>query len=203
MQSTFPASASPLLHALRAGTAKHHSDLERRLPFFSEAFDLTSFISLTQAYYGFYIGLEEALQNSCQIPVNFDLPSRLKSPLLHQDLVALGVSKNSIYTLPFCECIPTINSQGAFLGVMYVLEGATLGGQIIARRISERFHLDASTGTAFFNAYGADTGRRWQQFLYYLNHCSVPRDDFGLAVNAAKATFRSFEAWLETKEVLV
>lgn len=38
---------------------------------------------------------------------------------------------------------------------MYVLEGATLGGQIISRSLGGRFGLTPQTGLRFCSSYGA------------------------------------------------
>lgn len=120
-------SVSPVLQALRAGTSELHIALEKRLPFFSDTLDQTAFLHLMQAYYGFYSSLEQALLDCDSVVADFDLRSLLKSPTLRGDLLALGMSNEALALLPRCQQLPEIDSLPAFLGVMYVLEGATLG----------------------------------------------------------------------------
>ncbi|WP_405123432.1 biliverdin-producing heme oxygenase [Pseudomonas sp. M20] len=192
----------PVLQDLRAGTAELHIALEKRLPFFSDTLDTQAFVRLVQAYYGFYLPLENALLRSDAIPAGFDLTPRLKASTLRTDLHALGVSAEALQGLPQCEQLPVIDSSAACLGVLYVLEGATLGGQILRREISSRLGLEADNGAAFLDIYGAATGRRWRDFIEYLGSRPMSVAERAAVVTAAQTTFSSFEHWLESREVL-
>jgi len=190
----------PVLQDLRAGTAELHIALEKRLPFFSDTLDLQAFERLIRAYYGFYQPLENALQDSGAIPADFDLVSRLKTPTLQRDLQALGANGGEF---SLCCHLPAIDSAAACLGVLYVLEGATLGGQILRREIAARLGLGADNGAAFLDIYGAATGRRWRDFIEYLGSRPMHADEREIVVTAAHTTFSCFERWLESQEVLV
>ncbi|CAI8759071.1 heme oxygenase (biliverdin-IX-beta and delta-forming) [Pseudomonas sp. IT-93MI4] len=192
----------PVLQDLRAGTAELHIALEKRLPFFSDTLDSNAFLRLMQAYYGFYRPLESALLDSGVIPVDFDLAPRLKAPTLFNDLQALGLTAEAIARLPLCQSLPVIDSSDACLGVLYVLEGATLGGQILRREIASRLSLNADNGAAFLDIYGAATGRRWRAFIEYLGSRSLDASEREAVVAAARTTFSCFERWLESREVL-
>ena len=195
--------APSLLEALRSGTAQLHVAQEKRLPFFSPRLDAHGYGRLLAAYYGFYHPLESRLYDSAMIPMGFDQTLRVKTPTLHSDLIALGLSNQAIVALPLCPSLPLLGTPAACLGVLYVLEGATLGGQVLRREMARRLALDASNGGAFLNVYGVETGRRWKDFLDYLGH--VPLDDLGRqqAVDAACSTFSCFEQWLDSQEVLL
>nr|WP_315447698.1 biliverdin-producing heme oxygenase [uncultured Pseudomonas sp.] len=192
----------PVLQDLRAGTAELHIALEKRLPFFSDTLDIPSFVHLMQAYYGFYQPLENALQRSGSVPDDFDLTPRLKTQTLRSDLQALGVTPQVLENQPFCDQLPLIDSSAACLGVLYVLEGATLGGQILRREISARLGLEADNGAAFLDIYGAATGRRWRDFIEYLGNRPMAATEREAVVQAAQTTFSCFERWLESREVL-
>ncbi|WP_027613161.1 biliverdin-producing heme oxygenase [Pseudomonas sp. URIL14HWK12:I6] len=192
----------PVLQDLRAGTAELHIALEKRLPFFSDTLDSNAFVRLMQAYYGFYRPLESALLDSGVIPVDFDLAPRLKTQILLNDLQALGLTAEAIARLPLCQSLPVIDSNDACLGVLYVLEGATLGGQILRREIASRLSLNADNGAAFLDIYGAATGRRWRAFIEYLGSRSLDASEREAVVAAARTTFSCFERWLESREVL-
>jgi heme oxygenase len=192
----------PVLQDLRAGTAELHIALEKRLPFFSDTLDSNAFVRLMQAYYGFYRPLESALLDSGAIPVDFDLAPRLKAQTLFNDLRAQGLTPETIAHLPLCQSLPVIDSSAACLGVMYVLEGATLGGQILRREIASRLSLNAANGAAFLDVYGAATGRRWRDFIEYLGSRSLDASEREAVVAAARTTFSCFERWLESREVL-
>ena len=192
----------PVLQDLRAGTAELHIALEKRLPFFSDTLDTQAFVRLMQAYYGFYLPLENALLHSDAMPADFDLTPRLKAPTLRADLHALGVSAEALQSLPHCQQLPIIDSSAACLGVLYVLEGATLGGQILRREIATRLGLEADNGAAFLDIYGAATGRRWRDFIEYLGTRPMSAAERAAVVTAAQTTFSCFEHWLESREVL-
>ena len=196
-------SAPPLLEALRKGTALLHVALEKRLPFFSECLDAGAYRRLLQAYYGFYAPMEAALRDCELIPEGFDQALRVKTPTLMSDLRALGLSDKAISALPRCAHLPCLDTPAACLGALYVLEGATLGGQVLRREMLRRLGLDESSGTAFLNIYGAETGRRWKEFLDYLGRMSLDTSATQGAAQAARSTFSCFEQWLDSQEVLL
>lgn len=204
MQSTSREVASaPVLQELRTHTAELHIALEKCLPFFADSLDSHAFLQLMQAYHGFYAPLEDALRTSPWFPADFDLQPRLKSAILQDDLRALGLSAEAVEGLPRCQDLPALDSRAACLGVLYVVEGATLGGQVLRRHIHSHLGLDARNGAAFLDVYGEDTGRRWRAFLHYL--CSQPLSghERTATVRAAQDTFRCFEHWLQGREVLL
>lgn len=202
-------SATPLcldsptvLDALRARTGQLHVELEKRMPFFSARLDLALYIRLIQAYYGFYQPLETALTHSHCVPAGLDLGERLKVPTLLRDLEALGHEPGQRAPLPRCTDLPLIDSTGACLGVLYVLEGATLGGQVLRRQMHTRLGLDEHSGAAFLNVYGAETGRRWKAFLALLGQQPPDPALYQDAAEAAYSTFICFERWLDRQGIL-
>lgn len=195
--------APTLLEALRTGTGLLHVALEQRLPFFSARLNADWYRRLLQAYYGFYAPMEATLYESRLIPDGFDTVLRVKTPTLLSDLHALGLNDAAIDALPGgCE-LPTFDTPAACLGALYVLEGATLGGQVLRREMAQRLDLDAGNGGAFLNVYGAETGRRWKDFLDYLDRLPLDACAKERAVIAACSTFSCFEQWLDSQEVLL
>jgi heme oxygenase len=204
MHSQAPDVGAPsLLEALRTGTALLHVALEKRLPFFCERLDADWYRRLLQAYYGFYRPIEAALYACELIPEGFDQVLRVKTPTLLSDLNALGLNDDAVNALPRCTLLPSLDTPAACLGALYVLEGATLGGQVLRREMARRLDLDADNGGAFLNVYGAETGRRWKDFLDYLGHLPLDAPAKQRAVDAARSTFSCFEQWLDSQEVLL
>ncbi|MCJ2370944.1 biliverdin-producing heme oxygenase [Pseudomonas sp. RGM 3321] len=204
MPASFSCVTPPkLLAALRAETSQLHVKLEKRMPFFSSALDHALYLRLLKAYYGFYAPLEAVLHDSALMPAELIPQDRVKTAVLVEDLRALGLSDDDIRQLPRCEQLPTVDSPGSCLGVMYVLEGATLGGQVLRREINRRLGLDEQSGAGFLDVYGADTGPRWKAFLNHLD--AVPREVVftDAAAFAAQSTFACFEQWLDGQEVLL
>ncbi|MBJ2248631.1 biliverdin-producing heme oxygenase [Pseudomonas haemolytica] len=192
-----------LLEALRTGTGSLHVALEKRLPFFSVRLDADWYRRLLEAYYGFYAPIEAALYGNGLIPNGFDCLLRAKTPTLIRDLNAFGLDDHAINALPRCTRLPTFDSPAACLGALYVLEGATLGGQVLRREMATRLALDSDNGASFLNVYGAETGRRWKEFLDYLGSLSLDMPAKQRAVMAARSTFSGFEQWLDSQEVLL
>jgi len=195
--------APSLLDALRTGTSLLHVALEKRLPFFSERLDADGYRRLLQAYHGFYAPIEAALYASGLIPAGFDTALRVKTPTLVSDLHGLGLDDTAINALPHCPALPRLDTPAACLGVLYVLEGATLGGQVLRREMAQRFGIDATNGGAFLDVYGPETGRRWKDFLDYLGSQALDAEAQQRAVHAARSTFSGFERWLYSQEVLL
>ena len=107
---------------LRSATAIQHKGLEASLLLTHPDLDHATYQRIIEAYYGFHAPLQ-VLINAFHAD-----PERQKVPALLKDLRALGLTDAQIATLPQCRDLPQIDSQARLLGVMYVMEGATLGG---------------------------------------------------------------------------
>ncbi len=71
--------------------------------------------------------------------------------------------------LPRCSRILSLPDLAQALGCLYVLEGATLGGQVLSRRSAEPFGFTRAHGCAFFHRYGDQVGPLWQACCSVLN----------------------------------
>jgi heme oxygenase len=109
------------------------------------------------------------------------------------DLVALGATG----TAPTYEGVPELGSLAAGFGCLYVLEGSTLGGQVILRHVGSSLGLDASRGASFFASYGRRVGSMWRAFGEAASaHCATEAHcDEALA--AATHTFEAFHHWIK------
>jgi heme oxygenase len=112
-----------------------------------------------------------------------DLRLRKSSWLLH-DLRMLGAPGDA----PDVE-VPSIGSWAEALGVLYVLEGGTLGLQVVRKRL-QADHPALHAAGSFLHGYGPDTGRHWRGFVQVLEE--LPPAEWPAAVGAARSTFASF-----------
>ena len=119
-------------------------------------------------------------------------PDRRKSAGLAADLRALGVAPEA---LPRCSDLPDLPGPAAVLGCAYVLEGATLGGQILSRHVAGCLGLSAETGGRFFHGYGERTGAMWKAFTSAVRGFVARHGQEDAIVNGAVDTFRSLRAW--------
>lgn len=198
--TALPKSLPLILSELRTATTRQHQVLEKRIPFFTA--DLLLYTRLIEAYYGFYRPLENLL-----LPVAMTIPGldwliRCKTPSLEADLYALGLDAVAIDAIPLCQFPFQPRSIADVLGVLYVLEGATLGGQSLRNGLYSRLGVDEHTGGRFFAVYGTSTLLMWRGFLACLYEVCDPAER-EQSVVAAQATFDAFEGWLERCEVLV
>ncbi|MDB5983047.1 MAG: heme oxygenase [Pseudomonas sp.] len=185
---------------LSGATSLLHRRLETRLPFATT--DVAVYRRTLEAYYGFYLPLERLLADAAPRIAGIDWASRIKAPALRRDLRVLGLTSAEIDSLPLCQTLPDMHSQAHTLGVLYVIEGATLGGQALREPIKTNLDIDTDTGAAFMNVYGIETDALWRVFLACLLELHEPGDT-AQAVAMAQQTFICFEAWLETSEVLL
>ena len=131
-------------------------------------------------------------------PQRFSRPpqSTALPPLQVQDLRHLGLSEHDISRLPGCPTMPRLRSLPEGLGALYVLEGATLGGQVITRNLRSGLGIDAGTGGRFFAAYGEKTGIMWRDFVSVLDRHGEDEAAAETIERSAIAVFRCFENWM-------
>jgi heme oxygenase len=197
---TVPPKSLPLiLNELRIATTRQHQLLEKRIPFFTA--DQGLYTRLIEAYYGFYRPLEAMLFQTAMTIPDLDWLIRSKTPSLEADLYALGLDADQIVAIPQCRFTLKITSVADVLGVLYVLEGATLGGQSLRNGLYSRLGIDEFRGGRFFSVYGMSTLMMWRGFLTCLYEVRDPAER-AQSVVAAEATFQAFEDWLEYCEVL-
>ncbi len=120
-----------------------------------------------------------------------DWPRRRKAALIRADLASLGMAGPADPRPPALA----IRGAGAVFGTMYVLEGQTLGGAVLARRAAG-LGLTRLAGARFLDAYGPERGAMWRGFLAALEAAELPPAGEREMEAAALATFAAFSARL-------
>lgn len=145
--------------------------------------------------YGYYAPVEDRIRAQLS-DANFpDIDRRSRADYLLRDMEDAGIP------LPppeHCPELPVIDSFGKALGALYVLEGSTLGGRIIATMLIRQ--LDADKGISWFSSYGNETEGMWQSFRDFLDINGTPLVSAD-ALEAANATFLTFKNWIEKHEL--
>ncbi len=113
-----------------------------------------------------------------------------RSLLLHQGLERLGAAKPVL--IP--TSVPTLSTSAARMGAFYVVEGAILGGQVIRRRLVDRFGETIGDALAFYSPYGDDVGGQWIRFRTALERFIATDSLYGEAERAALATFTAISS---------
>ncbi|MDX5325029.1 MAG: biliverdin-producing heme oxygenase [Bacteroidota bacterium] len=100
---------------------------------------------------------------------------RLKTEALRRDLDILNVITDQ---LPMLNLSQKPENHLQALGAMYVLEGATLGGSVIHKRLSTLPQISKAGAFHYYTVYGHEIGSKWKQFLTILEgNVSLKEDE--------------------------
>lgn len=130
----------------------------------------------------------------------FPFPLGARAMLLENDLSILGLAPDQIAALPCCTALPELSCCEEIAGCIYVLEGASLGGQAVTPVLRRRLGVAKDSGASFFAGDEDGTAARWGVVLEWLE--GLQR--MGVApqpiVAAANATFEALARWLDGQE---
>lgn len=157
-------------------------------PLMAPVLSLEQYSRVIAAFSGFHEILEQDVQ---AMSSRVDLPGyryQPRLPLLVEDREALPPCP-----VTTCTAAPEVSRADELLGVLYVLEGATQGGRVIAPRVQQRLALSERSGARYFNFYRQDS---WQEFRVMVEQCQH-RFDYSLAVAAARTTFDNLYSHLD------
>lgn len=175
---------------LKESTWQVHQALEKRLVSQIKSIGgVDDYVHLLRMMYGFYA------------PVCDKLGDFIKHEQRHAGKILDDISyfTGSDKYIPINKNLPKINSYPSALGVMYVTEGSTLGGVIIAGMISKKLGVSSAQGFSFFNAYGEQTQSRWHRFREILAG-PFTSSEHNEIKESAIATFSSFNEWISEYE---
>lgn len=156
-----------ILPQLKTRTRVQHEQAEASLNLMDPLLTRGEYVRVLRRMWTLYVPLEDRL-GALLGPANraaLDWPARLKRPLLERDLRDLGsplpdegqTDEGQTAALDFLHTEPDA------WGAAYVLEGATLGGQLLRRHLATTLDL-GSGGAAFYGSYGELVGPRWKAF---------------------------------------
>jgi heme oxygenase (biliverdin-IX-beta and delta-forming) len=157
-----------LIIRLRNATSQIHKDLEA-LPVSKVVMspDLTTaaYIDYLQRMLIIHHAVETSVFPIVRLHIP-DLDFRRKEPLILQDLAALEAFTeiSDIFTDTAFR-----NTPAFCIGMMYVSEGSTLGGQYILKNVCKTLGYTGAQATTFLDAYGPRTGSMWKTFMEALN----------------------------------
>jgi heme oxygenase (biliverdin-IX-beta and delta-forming) len=185
---------------LRRATADRHQRLDQGLGYvLDERLSVARYADLVAAFLGFYAPLEESLSRWQAASATLGLPIIWRAPLLQQDLRVLSRAAEPHQT---CAEVPAFTTPNQVAGALYVVEGASLGGQVIARGLMRRLGIGRENGAAFFIGDGAQTAVRWKQVLAWLEERGRDPRNRGEIVATACVTFDVLASWLAARGVL-
>ena len=192
------APASHLRARLKSSTSARHAALDAHpamAGLTEPGFPLPRYRALLQAHHAFLSWVEPPLEEALErLGLPFPYGHRRKLPLVERDLRWFGLVPEGALPPPSASPPTTLP---ALAGVLYVLEGSTLGGQLIARALERHLALGPTTGAAYFQGYGAETRARWVEVLAFLDQAASDEAQLLEAERYAHLTFELFGQALE------
>jgi heme oxygenase len=182
-----------LRQQLRREGAEAHQKLEDALDLLGRVSDRQRFVRVLERFLGFHLVWERAIRQHAALRPLHAARSRL--PHLRRDLAALGRTNAEQAQAPLCMAAAALaDSPAAAVGSLYVLEGSTLGGQVIGRALAAADWVPPG-GLTYFNPYQARTGEMWRAFGDWAE-AHVPADERAAAVTGSNLTFAVLQEWL-------
>lgn len=174
---------------LKNETMTRHAQAEERWAFLMRN-DLTEhdyiqvLLSMAQFHQSFEAFLQR-VQNRCPA-AEFYLRDRCKAEKIIQDLESYR-ARNRI-SKDVIEFTEDDQLDCRLWGMFYVIEGSTLGAQLIKKNLQRVLGVNEQSGGRFFSAYGVETGKMWQSFLKAMDNADTQRNP-DLVISAACETF--------------
>lgn len=190
-----------ILNDLKETTKTQHEQAEQAMNLPERLRSVQNYTHLLSRFLAFYGPLEDRVSHIEHLDsLGIDFQQRRKSHRLRDDLRTCGWSEAEITATAPCGQLPAITNLPAALGCLYVMEGATLGGQYIRREVESRLGFTADRGCSFFAGYGAETRPMWQSFCTALTDYSQQEPVYDpQIVAAAQDTFTCFENWVANR----
>jgi heme oxygenase len=121
-----------------------------------------------------------------------DITQRRKKDFIQADLQFLSAGK-TFTDYPFQDAGYTFSPAFA-MGMMYVIEGSTLGGRVILKNTEKALGYNSEEGGKYFAGYGAQTGPLWKAFLDIFTGFAEPHneEDIIAGANFAFSTIHNY-----------
>lgn len=175
---TGPRARGAVVERLRAETREEHDLIELALDWERRTASVGAYAEWLRRLHNFHGWWEPVVAGLVDDPLFFE--PRRKLRLLTRDLERLGAVVEAVDAPG-----PAFASRAEALGSMYVLEGSTLGGKLIVRRVRDVLGFEAG----YHDPYGDRAGAMWRAFQARLAADVEPHEE-DAAVDAARRTFR-------------
>lgn len=184
-----------IMQRLRSETREQHLHLEHTVDLRSRFESREGYHDLLRRMLGLHEPLERALLRIDWSGTAIDIGERRKTAWLRQDLLALDFTAGELAAIPECAELPAVDNVARGIGCLYVLEGSTLGGTVIARQIERVLKIGVGQGGRFYASYGESLNLMWDRFGAAADQCCDSAVAGDQACAAARDTFQCFDAW--------
>lgn len=158
--------------------------------------NLADYKSCLLDFYGIFCPLERHIATFNEWShLGLSMQKRARVPNLQQDLRLLNVDPDLWREAPV-HALPALPQFPFALGALYVLEGSTLGGQIIMSALQEQLRSQVDVPGGFFAGRGEETGPLWHQFREVLDAYGqqFPAMEADV-IDGARRTFNCIGSW--------
>lgn len=185
-------SGEAALARMRASMGPLHDRIETAVNLMTPELNADRYQRFLERSFGFIAACERRFDVRAAPPA-LHLEARMKTALLANDLAHFGHTPATLEQLEAPAQLPPVGSWPAALGYFYVIEGSTLGGQIIARHVRATIGMEAAT--SFLSDGRADVGTRWKQMLAVLTGAMSDERAEAEITAAAAQTFEILHRW--------
>lgn len=153
--------------------------------------DSATYAQILRCHHALLSGFEASLSDWLTLLVGNGWHYRRRVPALCEDLRALGQQPG----LPVA--LPSVAGDAARWGMLYVIEGAQLGGRMIARSV--RQHQPALSGALRYFELANDDPTGWRRFQATLDRRLDTPSAREAAIGGAQAMFAHFHTCLSVE----
>lgn len=179
---------------LRQATASDHAGTEDSVPLMSSTLTREQYVDVLRRFYRIVRAWDSWADANAPEDLRNLVAERRRASLLADDLKIMGeAAEPAEDDVPHgsmaASAVPG-DARAVFLGRMYVMEGSTLGGQLLARHVEQQLGLEPGLGDSYFAGYGDHTGQRWREFKALLE--ALPEANADTVIASAKNMFSLF-----------
>ncbi|MEO8402330.1 MAG: biliverdin-producing heme oxygenase [Gammaproteobacteria bacterium] len=182
-----------LRQRLKKETHNLHKKIEQTSLFkkiLLQEISLCDYHLLIQKFYDFITPCEALIDS---LPCKSIIENRKKQPWLEQDLHALKISTKNDTHFPKCIHLPALYDCEQVYGYLYVMEGATLGAQVITKMLKTQLQITSDRGGRYFYGYGDMTKVMWNDFCLNLRNISDTEQQNKIVHSAIETMYRFYE----------
>jgi len=182
-----------MIEQLREATRARHTELDHAVyPIIQSIQSPADYARVLRMFYGYFQPVYEKMEPLISSVILPDYRIRRKPVAILDDLAVIGEQVGTVIAL--CPDTPVITTTAEAFGALYVLEGSTMGGKIIAKKIKENTGL-SDDHLSFFGAYRELNPAKWAIFIEALNHPHLQEESSSL-IDTATDTFNQFKNWV-------
>lgn len=175
--------------SIKLNTQVKHTQVEQLIAkvLFSDELQPSAYLKLIICLYISYLSLEKSIRN---FSLTGDLMiKRSKLNFFLKDIESLEHDFGLRNTFELSNLSFEVKNAENALGVLYVMEGATLGGKIITNHLNNFDWINVERHCNFFNSYGSQRGKMWSEFSdianNHFNNFPERNDDYEVGANLA------------------